>query len=502
MRTPPSPGVPPGWVSAPLGDVAEINPRRLEMEPTDSELVSFVPMPAVEAGTGRLDPTATRSWGEVKRGHTRFQNGDLLVAKITPCMENGKFALATGLRGGVGAGSTEFHVVRPTGGIQGRYLLHLLLQESVRREARAAMQGAAGQLRVPVGFLESVVVPLAPLAEQARIVAALDQHLTRLDAAVEALRRVRAKLKTYRASVLKAACEGRLVPTEAELARREGRGYETGADLLRRLGVEATCEPGLAEGWAAARVGCLADAVDYGSSAKTNGDESGVPVLRMGNIVDGRLDLTELKHLPRDHDEFPHLLLRSGDVLFNRTNSPELVGKTAVYRGTPRTCSFASYLIRVRLSQGYVPELLVYCINSAAGRSWIASVVTQQVGQANVNGTKLRNFVVPVPPLAEQHRIVAEVERRFSVVEKLEGVVETGLERAEKLRQAILKRAFEGKLVPQDPNDEPASVLLERIRAERAAAEANGCRLREKRSGPRKAPRGRGAVRGRPNQSR
>jgi type I restriction enzyme, S subunit len=149
-----------------------------------------------------------------------------------------------------------------------------------------------------------------------------------------------------------------------------------------------------------------------------------------------------------------------------------LVGKSAVYRGTPSPCSFASYLIRVRTMNGCNAVYLAYCLDSNWGRAWAKSVVSQQVGQANVNGSKLQAFIFPLPPESEQQRIIAEAERRLSVIEELETQAEVNLKRAERLRQAILKRAFEGKLVPQDPGDEPASVLLERIRAERVKSAA------------------------------
>ena len=132
---------------------------------------------------------------------------------------------------------------------------------------------------------------------------------------------------------------------------------------------------------------------------------------------------------------------------------------------------FASYLIKVSFVEGFSSEFGCFYINSQQGRRYIVQVRSQQVGQANVNGTKLGAMPIPLPPLAEQHRIVAEVERRLSVVQQAETVVGASLKRAGRLRQSILKQAFSGKLVPQDPNDEPASALLERIRAERAAAE-------------------------------
>ncbi|MGH7990977.1 MAG: restriction endonuclease subunit S, partial [Limisphaerales bacterium] len=204
--------------------------------------------------------------------------------------------------------------------------------------------------------------------------------------------------------------------------------------------------PPLAEGWTWASVEQVSTLVQYGSSAKTNEDSIGVPVLRMGNIQDGKFDLESLKYLSQQHDEFPELLLTNGDLLFNRTNSAELVGKTAVFRNSPDPCSFASYLIRVRFCKGCLPDLVAYYINSVFGRAWIASCVSQQVGQANVNGTKLQALAIPLPPLAEQTRIVAEVERRLSVVEELEAVVSANLQRATRLRQSILQRAFSGQL--------------------------------------------------------
>jgi type I restriction enzyme S subunit len=318
--------------------------------------------------------------------------------------------------------------------------------------------------------LLDVEFDLPPIKQQREIVAEIEKQFTRLDAGVAALRRMQANLKRYRAAVLKAACEGRLVPTEAERLNAEGRrlkDFESGEQLLERILIErrqnwqgrgkykepAASDGGglspLPAGWTWATVEQLSARVQYGSSTKTNEDSTGVPVLRMGNIQEGKLAFDKLKYLPTSHDEFPELLLVKGDLLFNRTNSAELVGKTAVFRGTPDSCSFASYLIRVRLSGRCQPDFVGYYINSVFGRAWIAGCVSQQVGQANVNGTKLQALAIPLPPLAEQARIVAEVERRLSVVEELESVVTANLQRATRLRQSILQKAFTGELVVQ-----------------------------------------------------
>lgn len=295
---------------------------------------------------------------------------------------------------------------------------------------------------------------------QRNIVAEIEKQFSRLDEAVAGLKRVKANLKRYKAAVLKAAVEGRLVPTEAELARREGRSYETGEQLLQRIletrrsqwqGKGKYKEPAapdtahfaeLPDGWVWATVEQLSLVVEYGSSAKTNEDSSGVPVFRMGNIVEGELIFDGFKYLSRNHEEFPKLFLQPGDLLFNRTNSPELVGKTAVFVGGPQPYSFASYLIRVRLVDGCLPVFLNAFISSIYGRAWVKSAVTQQVGQANVNGSKLQALCVPLPPVSEQKRIVAEVDRLLSIARESEAEVEANLKRAQALRQAILAKSF------------------------------------------------------------
>lgn len=363
-------------------------------------------------------------------------------------------------------------------GVNHRWLMHTINAPQFRSRV-ASLQSGSTRKRISRGNLATLEVPVPPKVEQDRIVAEIERQFSILDAGVQALKRIQAKLKRYRASVLQAACTGRLVPTEAELARAEGRDYEP-ADSLRhralrgcrpacdRMHQQPTQTSNLAEGWAWTTVEQICEFTRYGTSAKTSSDSSGVPVLRMGNIQEGQVDLNLLKYLPEEHHEFPDLLLRKGDLLFNRTNSAELVGKSAVYEGNPSPCSYASYLIAVRMLSSCLPQYLGYFINSPIGRAWVKTVVSQQVGQANVNGSKLRSLMVALPPIAEQERIVLEVERQMSLVRQTEAAVTANLKRAGRLRQSILNEAFEGRLVPQDPTDEPAGHLLERIKEARA----------------------------------
>jgi type I restriction enzyme S subunit len=186
-----------------------------------------------------------------------------------------------------------------------------------------------------------------------------------------------------------------------------------------------------------------------------------------------------LKYLPSTYPLIGELLLQDGDILFNRTNSSELVGKVAKYNNSQPRAIFASYLIRIKPNRdAYDPDFMTYFINSFYGRQYINSVVTQQVGQANVNGTKLAMMPVPFCALAEQQKIVEGIESCFSVADEIDATIEVSLKQSERLRQSILKQAFEGKLVPHDPEDEPADKLLERIKAEKMKINMNSKRGR------------------------
>ena len=356
--------LPPSWAVAPLELLAEINPRAVALPASETASTHFVPMRAVSEEFGGIDVSARKPFAEVKKGYTAFHAGDVLFAKITPCMENGKLALVPPLEEGIGFGSTEFHVVRARADVTPRWLAHFLSQAQFRKFARQHMTGTAGQMRVATSWLAGTTLPVAPPAEQTRIVDKLEELLSDLDAGMAELKAAQKKLAQYRQSLLKAAVEGRL--TEAWRAQH-GEPEESGAQLLARilrerrarweakqlakfdaqgkapakgwqdkypepLTVEAISAHQLPAGWVWATIDQLSIDQRYGTSAKTGETGSGVPVIRMGNIQDGELDLEKLKFLPHEHHEFPELHLNDGDVLFNRTNSPELVGKSAVYR--------------------------------------------------------------------------------------------------------------------------------------------------------------------------
>ncbi len=362
--------------------------------------------------------------------------------------------------------------------------------------------------------LRELPVLLPPLPEQHRIVAEIETQFTRLDAAVGALKRAQANLRRYRAGVLKAACEGKLVPTEAELARAEGRDYEPADRLLERILTERRARwqpsknrrrkykepaapdtsdlPDLPEGWVWSSIGESFEVFVGATPRRSRSDywdgdiswvsSSEVSFTRIKSTRE-RITSDGLKNSSVDiHPE--------GTVLLGMIGEGKTRGQVSIL-DIPACNSQNSAAIRVSQT-GLPPEYVYYFL-------WGQYSVTRRIGSGNnqpaLNKSRVQEIPFPLPPLTEQHRIVAEVDRRLSVIQQAEATVEASLTRAGRLRQSILKQAFTGRLVPQDPNDEPASALLERIRAERAAAEAaakNNRRPRRRRRPKTPSPTGRG----------
>ncbi len=351
-----------------------------------------------------------------------------------------------------------------------------------------------------------VVVPLPPLPEQHRIVAEIEKQLTRLDVSVAALKRAKANLRRYRASVLKAACEGTLAPTEAELARAEGRDYEPASILLERILAERRARwesqekkrgkykepvspdtselPELPEGWVWASLDQAVTSLEGGNAATATNDSSSRRVLRSSAVRHGSIDMEDYRYLSSEAPQGPDPYLTAGDLLFTRLSGTlDYVGNCAVVGELfGERIEFPDRIFRGRCARIISPHFVQFCFAEKTLRQPLESKAKSTAGHQRISLSDLREYRFPLPPLSEQHRIVAEVERRLSVIQQSEAAVEASLARVERMRQSILKQAFFGKLVPQDPNDEPASVLLERIKAEREAAkEAEAAKPRARR---------------------
>ena len=522
MTGEPQSNLPEGWELAGLCEVAELNPRLGKSAHPGNPIVSFVPMPAVEASTGDIDVSQTRSLEEVRKGYTPFREGDVLFAKITPCMENGKMAVVPPLENGLGFGSTEFHVLRPYCEISAHYIYFFVSSQSFRRNAEHNMTGAVGQRRVPTSYLADQSIPVPPSREQVRIVAKVEELFSQLDKGVESLKAARAKLDVYRQAVLKHAFEGKLtarwreenqdkLETPEQLIARIKQERETCYELQLKEWKTAVKEweangksgkspqrlkkllkvtdlprdvtamlPPLPKSWMWEKLGWMTCGVEYGTAAKS-ATTGRVPVLRMGNIQNAKFDWADLVYTS-DDEEVAQYRLHDDDVLFNRTNSPELVGKTAIYKGE-RPAIFAGYLIRVNhISRTVDGQYLNLFLNSHVARQYGNDVKTDGVNQSNINGAKLSNYPFPYCSIEEQRAIASILEKTFSLLDETEANIGQELEKADALRQSILKKAFSGQLVPQDPDDEPAAVLLKRIKAEKAAPSQNNTRARRRRT--------------------
>jgi type I restriction enzyme S subunit len=375
------------------------------------------------------------------------------------------------------------------------------------------MTGTAGQRRVPSSFLEACALPLPPLPEQHRIVEAIENYFTRLDDAVATLERVQRNLKRYRASMLKAAVEGRLVPTEAELARAEGRDYEPASVLLERIltarrrrwqeagsrgkyhehgAPEMRSLTKLPEGWRWVRLDGVCD-VQLGQQRAPvhTAAEIQHPYVRAANITWSGLDLSDVKSMGFPDRE--RYRLKYGDVLLSEASgSPMEAGKPAVWKEQIPGACYQKTLLRVRAldPNRLLPEYLrlVFLRDCLTGKF---AKLAPGVGIVHITAERLVAWAVPLPPTTEQRRIVVETERVESILSRLSSSATEQIARLARLRQAILKWAFEGKLADQDPADEPASVLLERIRSEREATPPTRAKTRVQAGRPRRRARAR-----------
>jgi type I restriction enzyme S subunit len=291
-------------------------------------------------------------------------------------------------------------------------------------------------LELSASRFAKIPVPLAPFNEQRRIVSKIEELFSRLDEGEAALRRVHRLINSYRQAVLKAAVTGELI------------GVDGGK-------------------WRQCTIGDLLTDLRYGTAKKCSYDPSKTPVLRIPNVVTGKIDLSDLKHTDFTKSEIEKLGLRKDDILLVRSNgSVNLVARSAIVGDEAEGFIFAGYLIRLRLRQDKVlPSYLHLFLHSPHIRSHIERQARSTSGVHNINSDEIKSLVLKLPPLSNQVEIVDRIEDIFSRIDALEAWCNTELTRSATLRQSILKAAFSGKLVPQDPNDEPASALLQRIQA-------------------------------------
>lgn len=287
--------------------------------------------------------------------------------------------------------------------------------------------------------LENIPIPLPPLNEQQRIVNRIESLFAKLDRAKELIENTLAQFEQNKMAILHKAFTGELTAKWRK---------ENNIDL---------------SSWQEKTVDELCTSLKYGTSKKSN-PEGSVVVLRMGNLQNGEIDWSNLMYTD-DKDDIEKYLLKKGDVLFNRTNSPELVGKTSIYRGE-YPAIYAGYLIKLDYGKDIIGEYLNYMMNSTKAKHYCYTVKTDGVSQSNINAKKIGAFEIPVPTIEEQQEIVNILDRLLAKYNKIKNL-EQQLEKIELLKKAILAKAFRGELGTNNPDEESAENLLKEILAEK-----------------------------------
>lgn len=426
--------------------------------------------------------------------------GDVLVSMTRPNLN--AVAMVPG-RSDYYVASTGFHVVRSSW-VEPKYLFYLV---QTKRFIDAMSERVQGALYPAVRSkdIANFDFELPPRREQTRIVEKLEELLSDLDAGVAELKAAQRKLAQYRQSLLKAAMEGALTADWRAARARSGEPLETGAALLQRILSERRArwkakqlaryaEQGktppkgwqskypdpvtpdtadllqLPEGWAWASLDALIkDGPQNGLYLPANRYGRGKPILRIDDYQTGwHRERDALNRVQADASSIDTYALKSGDIVINRVNSMTHLGKCLAVTAALDGVLFESNMMRLRLHESVSASFVSLYLGSVAGRARLTNDAKWAVNQASINQQDVRRTPVPLPPDKEQVAVVEQLEGFLGSVEAKLGAIEVSLKQAAAQRKNILKAAFAGQLVPQDPNDEPASVLLERIRAERA----------------------------------
>jgi type I restriction enzyme, S subunit len=457
--------LPHSWALASVATIAEINPRSFCILPAAAQLsVHFVPMSAVREEFGGIDTSLSRPLADVQQGYTSFLTNDVLFAKITPCMENGKLAIVPSLPHQIAFGSTEFHVLRATSATYPAWLAYFLSQTQFRKFARQNMTGSAGQMRVATTWLSSTSIPVAPIAEQARILEKIAELLSDLDDGVAELKAAQKKLLRYRQSLLKAAVDGTLTAAWRETQRQQqGEPQESGAQLLERILTERRARweakqlirfaeqgrtppkgwkakypepqrpdltrlPNLPEGWVWASVDqCVVDETaitdgPFGSNLKSSHyRETGPRVIRLQNIGDG-VFLDARAHISDEHyDQLLKHSVAAGDLVVAMLG--EVLPRACIVPPGVSPAIVKADCARLRLNTDLLrPAVMNAALNSPPVRERTVSLM-KGIGRPRINLGALRSIAVPVSPSLEQIALEDQLAEAEASIEEMHSTI-------------------------------------------------------------------------------
>lgn len=489
--------IPENWVWVRLGAITNINPPKYKPEIDDEELCSFLPMKAVSDKTGKIIDVKLEKFKKLKKGYTSFLEEDVLFAKITPCMENGKIVIAEGLKNNFGYGTTEFHVLRTDSDYFSHTLLHKLLRwKKFRLEASRHMTGSVGQRRVPKEYLENYTFPLAPMSEQKRIEGRLVEMTSQLDEAIQLIQEAKESFELRRASILNKAFTGELTAKW-----RENNDCEPAIKLLEKINdeklknweedcINATNEGRrkpkkpvvksvqemiipkeeqpyeIPDGWEWVRLGDVCDRVSVGHVGTTSkyycNKEEGIPFLRSQNVKPDGLRLESLKYITYGfHHKLKKSQLKIGDLLIVRVGAN--LGDACIVEEDYGEINCANIIIAtptINISQ-YLWKFFI----SDSWKRHIGDIITG-TAQGVINTTIVDKTPFPLPPGTEMDKIMEELLLLLSSEENAKDLLHMDSQ-IELVENSILSKAFRGELGTNDPDDEPAMELLKKILEEK-----------------------------------
>lgn len=395
------------WPTMLLGEVCAVNPKLAPSDaPHPDTEVTFVPMAAVDEVSGSIVRPENRRYKEVAKGYTPFSENDVLFAKITPCMQNGKAAVATNLCNGFGFGSTEFHVLRSAGSVLPRWVFAFIRQPAFRSAAEASFTGSAGQQRVPADFLKTFPIPVPPLPEQERIVKLLDE--------ADELRKLRAQADRRTADLIPALF------------------HEMFGENAKKPHVRVKLEQ-------------IAEVVSgVAKGRKFNGRlPVEIPYLRVANVQAGHLDLSEIKTIQALPEEVEELALRKGDVLLTEGGDFDKLGRGAMLEQDLPNCIHQNHVFRVRVERLRLdPVYFAKFLLTGEARRYFLGCAKRTTNLASINMTQLRALPVLLPPLPLQKEFAA----RVSDIRAMQVEQSASRRRLDDLFQSMLHRAFQGEL--------------------------------------------------------
>lgn len=419
--------VPENWVWVRLGAVCYASKEKSN---DFSNEIKYIGLEHLEKDKGIV---GFSSADKVKSTKNAFQEGQILYGRLRPYLNKHDIASFSGVC------STDILVFEASV-LVANVLVDKFFNLPFFIEYVVANSKGINLPRVSEKTILNTTFPLPPLSEQQRIVERIEELFAKLDEAKERLQEVADSFAVRKAAILHKAFTGELT----QQWRREN-------------GVSD-------ESWEEKTISKICGSLKYGTSKKSS-DSGEVVVLRMGNLQNGEIDWSNLAYTS-DEEDIKKYLLKPGDILFNRTNSPELVGKTSIYRGE-MPAIYAGYLIKLDYDENMVVgDYLNYYLNSSRAKEYYMQVKTDGVSQSNINAKKIGEFEIPLPTLPEQHEIVRLIDNLLARERSAQQATEQALASIDLMKKSILARAFRGELGTNKASEASALELLRQVLAE------------------------------------